>query len=358
MKRILLITESLGSGGAERQICGLAKMLTMKGYPCRLITYVNDQFYEPYLIDNKVDYEYNPRLRNKSKRVFFLVRYLWKYKPDVIISFLPSVNISCCLAKVFYPCRLIVSERNNNIGLSKRDLLQFNLYRLADFIVPNSYSQGEFIKSNIPFLKPKVLPIINFVDFDNFKLAKKKSKERKPRVITVARYTSQKNCLLFLEVVKQVKENGIVVHFDWFGSKHHDAEYYAKVEKKVAELQIEDYITLHSASKQILLEYQKSDIFCLPSIYEGYPNVVVEAMCCGLPVLCSRIFDNPYIIEENVNGYLFDPNSVPDIVSAISKVLSLSYNERIEMGLRNRNKCIDTNSEQRFVDAYINLIEQ
>ena len=49
MKRILLITEGLGSGGAERQICGLAAMLTKAGYPCRLITYVENQFYEPYL---------------------------------------------------------------------------------------------------------------------------------------------------------------------------------------------------------------------------------------------------------------------------------------------------------------------
>ena len=56
MKKILLITENLGSGGAERQICGLASLLTKAGYPCRLITYVENQFYEPYLRQNGVDY--------------------------------------------------------------------------------------------------------------------------------------------------------------------------------------------------------------------------------------------------------------------------------------------------------------
>ena len=66
MKRILLITEGLGSGGAERQICGLAAMLTKAGYPCRLITYVVNQFYEPYLRQNGVDYEFEPELWNKS----------------------------------------------------------------------------------------------------------------------------------------------------------------------------------------------------------------------------------------------------------------------------------------------------
>lgn len=49
MKRILLITEGLGSWGAERQICGVATMQTKAGYSCRLITYVENQFYESYL---------------------------------------------------------------------------------------------------------------------------------------------------------------------------------------------------------------------------------------------------------------------------------------------------------------------
>ena len=48
-KRILLVIEHLGPGGAERQICGLAALLTKAGYPCRLITYVENQFYESYL---------------------------------------------------------------------------------------------------------------------------------------------------------------------------------------------------------------------------------------------------------------------------------------------------------------------
>lgn len=57
MKKILLITENIGSGGAERQLCGLASMLTKAGFTCRLITYIENQFYEPYLRKNGVDYE-------------------------------------------------------------------------------------------------------------------------------------------------------------------------------------------------------------------------------------------------------------------------------------------------------------
>ena len=72
-KKILLITENLGSGGAERQICGLASMLTMAGFPCRLITYVENQFYEPYLRQHGVDYQFVPELWNKKSRIFNLL---------------------------------------------------------------------------------------------------------------------------------------------------------------------------------------------------------------------------------------------------------------------------------------------
>ena len=92
MKRILLITEGLGSGGAERQICGLAAMLTKAGYPCRLITYVENQFYEPYLRKNGVDYELIPELWDKKTRVFRAAKYVRRYKADVVIAYLPSVN--------------------------------------------------------------------------------------------------------------------------------------------------------------------------------------------------------------------------------------------------------------------------
>lgn len=85
MKRILLVIEGLGSGGAERQICGLAVMLTNAGYVCRLITYVHNQFYEPYLRQNKVDYDFVPKLRNKTTRIFGMAKYVRNYRADVVI---------------------------------------------------------------------------------------------------------------------------------------------------------------------------------------------------------------------------------------------------------------------------------
>ena len=356
MKRILLITEGLGSGGAERQICGLAAMLTKAGYPCRLITYVENQFYEPYLRQNGVDYEFVPQLWDKKTRVFRAAKYVRGYKPDVVISYLPSVNQTMCLARLFFNAKLIVSERNNNTCITRKDKIQFNLYRMADAIVPNSNSQGNFIRRNFPFLADKVFPIINFVDVNRFTPASSPVRNDVLRIITVARFTEQKNVLTYMKAIHMVKEMGLKVHFGWYGDKTHNSAYYEEVEKEYRLLDIADYLTLHDPNQKIEEEYRKSDVFCLPSLYEGYPNVVAEAMSCGLPVICSNVYENPYIVEEGVNGFLFNPEKAEDIVTAIRHIVSLSPEERSQMGKRNRQICLERNTEEAFLLGYEQLM--
>ena len=98
--RILLLTENLGSGGAERQFTGLAVLLKEKGYQVRVITYIEKQFYEPYLKKNQIDYKLVRKAANKYTRVYYIWRELCEYKPDVVVSFLPSVNITMCLVRL------------------------------------------------------------------------------------------------------------------------------------------------------------------------------------------------------------------------------------------------------------------
>lgn len=356
MKKILLITEKLGSGGAERQMCGLASMLTKAGYPCRLITYVENQFYEPYLRQNGVDYQLVPELWNKKTRVFKAAKYVRQYRPDVVISFLPSVNKTMCLAKLFFNAKLVVSERNNNTRITRGDKIQFNLYRMADAIVSNSNSQGKFISNNFPFLGKKVHPIINFVDINRFTPLENPIRNETLRIITVARYAHQKNVLTYLRAVRMVKDMGLNVHFDWYGDKKCYATYYAEIEKEYQQLDLVDYLTLHNPNQKIEEEYRKADIFCLPSLFEGYPNVVAEAMSCGLPILCSNVYENPYIVEEGVNGFLFDPQKPEAIADAINKMANLTHDERMEMGKRNRQLCLKRNTEDAFLKSYVELI--
>lgn len=355
--KILLIIENIGSGGAERQMCGLAASLTQRGYSCRLISYERRQFYESYLQEHGVDYKFVPFLLNKRTRVFRLVSYLWHYKPSVVISFNESVNITTCLARLFYPCKLIVSERNNQFKLSAADKIRFNLYRLASFIVPNSTSQGEFIKSNYKNLISKIYPIINFVDINKFHPKVDWSNNENIKIVTTARYTEQKNCLLYLEVVKRAKSMNLPIKFEWYGSFTANPEYFKLFIERYNSLNISDILSVYDQTSDIVEVYKKADVFCLPSLYEGYPNVIIEAMSCKLPIICSNVFENPYIIKDGINGFLFDPRNVDDIIRVLVKITSLSKEERKQIGELNREQCININSIDKFTDNWINLIK-
>ena len=70
------------------------------------------------------------------------------------------------------------------------------------------------------------------------------------------------------------------------------------------------------------------------------------------------MYENPYIVEEGVNGFLFNPENEDEIVNAVRKMVALSSAERQEMGKRNRELCMTRNTEEAFLNSYVDLIDR
>lgn len=360
MKKILLITESLKSGGAERQLCFLAKFLNIRGYEVKVITYIRGQFYEYLLNESGVNYELHTELSNRFLRLFFLIK-IWKCeRPDVVISYLTSVNRFCCLAKMLCHGDLIVSERNftDTNKLNLKTWLTFYLYKCAKWVVPNSFSEAHNLIDKFPFLRSKIIPIINYIDVDKFVPFKTDNvkKDDKLKILTVARITSQKNCIRYVEAIKRIKSSCSSVHFYWIGDSSNEI-YNNMFLNKISELGIEDMITICKPTTNIVKWYQYCDIFCLPSIYEGFPNVLCEAMSCGMPIVCSRVCDNPFIAKEGVNAFMFDPYNPSDLADKLMRMILMTDTDRELMGYKSRNIAMQLFSENKFVNSYVKLIE-
>lgn len=359
MKHILLITENLGSGGAERQLVGLAALLKEKGYDVTVVTYLEKQFHEKFLHEHNVEYIFAPQLLNRATRVGRLIKLFKELKPEVVISYLPQVNQSVCLARLFHKFHLIVSERSHTMNFGIRTRLQYLLYSKANYVVANSYSEAQNIKDHFPLLKKKTLAIPNFVETERFTLPLTKEVEKKDaptRILCVGRVIVSKNVLRFLDVIADIIKDGYSVQCKWVGSMY-DKAYCEQVKEKISSLNLQNVVTLQNQTNDIIEEYQKADIFCLPSLLEGYPNVLVEAMSCGLPVVCSNVFENPRIVQDSINGYLFDPKDNVSMGNAIKKCLSLLKTERLSMGRYNRGCVLNNNSAENFVQQYIRLFE-
>lgn len=355
-KRILLITENLGSGGAERQLCGLAIMLKERGYAVRVITYVKRQFYEPLLRQAGVDYRLVERAFDKRHRFGALLSELRDFKPDMVISFLPSVNITMCLLRLAFRSRLIVSERNFTLDWSRRTKLRYRLYSLADRVVPNSHAEADNIAAHCHWLKHKITAIPNFTDTQRFVPASEPAHNPIFNILSVGRMTEQKNILTYLKALAMARDNGVRFHAEWVGSQQ-NAVYVGQVRDLIDRYHLQDVVTLHDQTDDIAGQYRKADAFCLPSLFEGYPNVLCEAMASGLPVICSNIQEMPRIVTEGKNGYLFDPHDPADIATAIEKLVNTPSAILLAMGKRNRSQIMENNSMEAFTERYIQLIE-
>lgn len=362
MKKILCLIDTLCfGGGAERQMIGLAKLLHARGYQVDLCTYHNHDVYDEISQLSEITIKTLQAKDSKWSKLMAVKQHIVSTGGyDWVIAYKDGPAVIGCLLKLLgFQFRLIVSERNTNQQNSKRDKIKFLLYRLADYVVPNSHSQADYIRGNYPKLQNKVVTITNFTDTSHFCPLDFTSKD-KLSILTVARIASQKNILNYLEAIKMLKQEGLgnKMKFRWVGKVQSGEEVYADIcLKKREELGIEDIMEFCPAQKDIVKQYQMCDIFCLPSSYEGFPNVVCEAMSCGKPIVCSRVCDNSQIVQENVNGLLFDPSNVKSIYTILKQIIEMPQEELSRWGKNSRKISEGLFSTSAFIQKYIDLIE-
>lgn len=355
MKKIVCLIDDLCPGGAQRQLVGLACLLKENGYDVFVMTYHNDDFYKYVLSENGIPHIYDVSFESSITRICRITMQIKKLAPDVVIAYQESPSLIACCSKMFgNKFKLIVSERNTTqyVGLNER--IRFFLYNFANVIIPNSHSQESFLRKYNPLFQKKIHTVTNFVDTEKFIV--NPSVEKENRIISVGRITPQKNILNYIQAVKLVVDQGYATTIDWFGNTDLP-EYEASCKHLINKLDLEKHFVFHQATNDIIPEYQKSMVFCLPSIYEGFPNVVCEAMSCGVPILCSNVCDNPNIITSEQYGILFDPNDVNDIANAITKFLRLNKEQKSKMGKDCREIAVRMFSKQSFVKQYIEIIE-
>ena len=357
MKKILCYIDELGSGGAERQITYLAVLLKQAGYDVKVYCYHPIYFYEYVLADNNIELI---KIDLKKNNYWYKLKNTYKvvteYNIDTLIAYSVGPVMIASIVKLLKPqIRLIASERNTTQQLNKRERIKFALLRFADYIVPNSHTQNRFIQEHYANLNKKTITITNYIDTDKFHPSELPISNSVPRFIVAARHSQQKNVPTFIEAINIAKKKGAVFIVDWYGENGGGNK---EAHVKMAEAYgVSDVLRFHPSVKDIENYYREADFFCLPSLYEGFPNVICEAMSSGLPVICSNVCDNPFLIKDGINGFLFDPHSPEDIAEVIIKMLSISLEERKKMGAANRKESLRLFGKEAFLSNYVKLTE-
>lgn len=352
--KIICLISSLQLGGAEKQLTGLALALKETGHDVEVLTYHNGNFYEDFVKEHDIRHI---RLEIKPGKgiVGALTEHIRQAGCDMLISFKAGTNIRACNVGRRIPgLKLIVSERNCNLGMHIHDIFRFIHYRRAEFVVCNNFSQELFIRHHFPSLGVKLRTIPNFVDTEEFTPGKKKESEQR-RIVVTARVCRRKNVLGLIEAAGILAKGGAAVQFDWYGISG-QTRYLRKCLKKINQLGISDSFRIHQALKHPEEAYRNADFFCLPSFYEGTSNSLAEALACGLPVICSRVSDNPRYAVENSNGFLFNPNDIQDMARVIRTALCTPESALNSFRARSRARAEELLDWNAFKSGWSKLI--
>lgn len=356
--KILCLIDGLGPGGAQRQMVGLANLLKDKEYRILVVYYHDKHFFREFLVKNNIEFQHITNAKNKWMKFRKINAVVKEFQPDVLISYLEGSNMLACLIRIFGgKFKLIVSERGMTHALSIKKRFKFFLYRWSDKVVPNSYTEKQYIEEHFERLRNKLCTITNFVDTNFFSPANVLQKDTTDvlKILCVASIWPVKNILLFLKAISELVHRGVSLQVKWYGNILSESYYNTCIEM-CKNLNLSEIVYFNKASEHIREEYRQADVFCLPSLSEGFPNVICEAMSCGLPILCSNVSDNSQIVEDGITGFLFNPQSVENMSEAFFRFIHLSPENKHKMRENARRLAFEKFSSEHFVQEYMKVI--
>ncbi len=357
--KILCVIDSLGSGGAQRQLVNLAIGFKERGHEVSFLVYHQEEFFKKTLEQN--DIKVNEILEsNYLYRLWKMRRFIRGGNYDAVLSFLEAANFICELAGLpWRNWKLIVGERSANPKILKSfKLIIYRWFHLfADFVVANSHENIKIVRKINPLLrKNKCKVIYNIVDFEKWKpdFEYEFRKNGKLNIIIVASHQYLKNLDGLIEAIALLSEyERSQIQINWYGGLSKD-DSKDKGFEKIERLNLNNNFKFFEPTASINKEVIKADVLALFSFYEGLPNVVCEAMAAGKLVISSKVSDIPLLITDN--RFSFNPNSINEISASIKSLLSINFKEYkiiSNTNLHNASKIFD---KEKIVDSYLELI--
>lgn len=179
--------------------------------------------------------------------------------------------------------------------------------------------------------------------------------ERPPTVLYVGRLRTRKAVAVLLEAFALVRRQLPAARLVVVG----DGEQSAALQEHATRLGLGDAarFTGPLAREAIVAHYAAADLYCLPSLYEGFPVAILEAMAAALPVVATRVSGIPEAVEPGVTGELVEPEDVPGLAAALIRLLADPARARA-MGEAGRRRLASEFSIEVVTRQYLDLWEE
>lgn len=338
MKNVLFVLPFLGYTGADRVIFTLLNNLDRTKIKPFLLVHSDKEEKSgliKYLKDDVtvISLGINGRISRNLHRIIYGMRKNIKlYNIDTVLISDGTSNASISpFLFLFGDAKIIARESNLPSLFETKKVVRFlykNFYSNYDRIIVQSNDMYDDLTKQMNISRDKIVKINNPLDYD-FIISKSQEKSayempsNKINLLAIGRLTYQKGFDLLLEGISKLKNDKY--HLTIVGQGEDDM----KLKDICKRLDIISKVTFIDKTDNPYALMKQADVFISSSRWEGYPNVVIEALACGLPVAAN---DYPGGINEIINdsnGYICDiRNDLEENLESALKLRNVSYDKK------------------------------
>lgn len=346
----------------------LAKSLNESGYTINFLTYRDKYCF--YDLKNIEHVHIPKRIKIDFRFLKSLIDYVKQNKIDILFSCYEGIFegplLWARLAKLFNPkVKVITGYRGSKFSKALMIIEKLTNHFVSLYIT-NNPTVKSFLSSKLKIKKNKVVYIQNIADRDNFYTLKQDKKTRLRSLYfpgiennfiygSLGSYSHEKNYKVIIEAAYYLKKLREIdnIFFSIHGDKKCVNSLYKKLKTQTKKNDLDNKVSLNATLKKVNEFMNSIDALIIASLYEGMPNVVMEAIMCKTPVIISEAANTAGLVKNGVNGFVFETNNVIQLAECLLKI----KNNPIKVSKSYLDDFHKKHDKKSIVNDYINCFK-
>jgi glycosyltransferase involved in cell wall biosynthesis len=351
---ILFINSLMIYGGGEVWMITAAKELIKRGNNLTIICKPDSQLKKYADMNNINVIPLNIGGDINPNTIFKLARIISKNKIDIILTNMDKELRLCGIASKISGRGKIVSRRGIDLPLKNKFHYRITYNKLADIIIANSEATKKTLLKNASWLTPDRIKVIyNGINVEDYAETKTKDLHKElgipeniPLIGFVGRLSVQKGIEYLLKAFLKVKSR-LNAHLLIAGT----GELEEHIKKFISQNNLKDSVYLLGFRDDTNNIMRTIDLLILPSLWEGFGIVLIEAMAAGKPCLTTQISSMPEIVENNISGIVVSARDSNSLAEACLKIIS-DKELANKMGMEGKRIANERFEIVKMIDSY------